>query len=102
MEKAALDSTHYEPCLPDYMPARIMALGQVSSAPCVVREISQAGAILQVDDGWILPRTFWLCIEGETCMHYCTAVWRKGSELYCRLGESRTPQEAFTHSGSIG
>ena len=45
---------------------------------CIVREISPAGARLQLGDDWILPRGFWLRPEGDTQMHYCTVAWIEG------------------------
>lgn len=71
----------YEPRLPVHMAAKITAPGQVSPAPCVVRQISQAGARLQIVDGWIIPPTFWLLIDGDTRLHYCVVVWREGTNL---------------------
>jgi hypothetical protein len=81
MQNSSLEKRRYEPRLPAYMAARIVAPGQVSPAPCVVLEISQAGAKLQIGNDWILPRTFWLRIDGDTLMHYCTLVWREGQHV---------------------
>jgi len=63
------------------MAARIVAPGQNSPAPCLVREISEAGAKLQIDECWIIPRTFWLRIDGDIRLHHCTVVRRNGPEI---------------------
>jgi hypothetical protein len=76
-----LENRQYQPRLSAHMAAHIVAPGQVSPAPCIVREISPAGAKLYIDRGWILPRNFWLRIDGDTCMHFCTIVWRNGDAL---------------------
>jgi hypothetical protein len=66
-----------QPRLPAYMPAKIIVPGKVSEAPCVIRQISPAGAQLQIDPAWILPRSFWLRIIGDYRLHLCTVKWRQ-------------------------
>ena|SRR5688572_17147820 len=70
-----------QPRLAAYMPAKIIVTGKLSEAPCIVREISLAGAQLHIDSGWILPRSFWLRLVGESQMHSCTVRWREGSHV---------------------
>ena len=72
------EQRRHQPRLTAYMPAKIIVPGKVSEAPCVIRQISPAGAQLHVDPSWILPRCFWLRMVGETQMHYCTVIWREG------------------------
>jgi hypothetical protein len=81
MSKTAVEARQHEPRLGAHMAAKIVAPGQVSPAPCVVREISPAGAKLEIADGWIIPRTFWLRITGDTCLHHCALVWRDGQAV---------------------
>jgi hypothetical protein len=45
-----------QPRLPARMQARIISAARGSPAPCVVREISPAGAKLDVDKNWALPK----------------------------------------------
>jgi len=78
---AATNKRRYEPRLPAHMAAQILAPGQYSPAPCVVREISQTGGKLQLEEGWIIPPTFWLLIQGDSVMHYCKVMWREGPAL---------------------
>jgi hypothetical protein len=63
------------------MEARIISPGRRSPVPCVVREISPAGARLDVGKDWELPKAFWLRITGDSCMHFCTVTWRDGDSL---------------------
>jgi hypothetical protein len=81
IHKAFAEQRQHEPRLPAHMAARIVAPGQVSPAPCRVREISPAGAKLHIEDGWIIPPTFWLRIDGDTRLHYCAVVWRDGLNI---------------------
>ncbi|HEY7748407.1 MAG TPA: hypothetical protein VH933_07005 [Aestuariivirgaceae bacterium] len=69
------------PRLSARMAAKIIAPGQVSPAPCIVTEISPVGAKLNIDSGWILPRNFWLRIDGDRDVHYCTIKWRDGGTV---------------------
>jgi hypothetical protein len=64
--------------LPANLAAYIVAPGQVSPAPCIVQEISQFGAKLQVDNCWISPRVFWLRLNGGIRLHHCLFLWRAG------------------------
>jgi len=73
---ALVEQRQFHPRLPANMSARIVAPGQISPAPCVVREISQFGAKLEIRPGWIIPRTFWLRIDGDSRLHHCLVVWR--------------------------
>ena len=71
----------HQPRLPTNMKARIIVPGQVAPAPCKITNISPAGARLQIETQWILPRSFWLRIVGDASLHYCMMVWRKGEEV---------------------
>lgn len=67
------------PRLEAYMQAKIIVPGKLSEAQCIIRQISPAGAQLEIAPGWILPHSFWIRIVGESQMHYCTVIWREGS-----------------------
>jgi PilZ domain-containing protein len=69
------------PRLPARMEACIVAPVHGSLASCVVREVSPAGAKLEVDDDWFLPEAFWLRIVGDTGMHFCKVAWRHGASV---------------------
>jgi hypothetical protein len=73
-----IEKRQYQPRLPANMAAQIMAPRQVLPARCLVLEISQFGAKLLVDSYWVLPRTFWLRLEGDAHLHPCVIVWRDG------------------------
>jgi hypothetical protein len=62
-----------------------LAPGQISPAPCLVQDISEMGAKLRVNDGWIVPKTFWLRINGDSNLRHCTVAWRKGQVLGVRF-----------------
>jgi PilZ domain len=78
---AAIEKRRHQPRLPAHMTASIVAPGQLSPAPCVVREVSFEGAKLELDGEWIIPKLFWLRIEGDVRLHYCVVVWRDGSSV---------------------
>jgi hypothetical protein len=54
------------------------APGQVAPAPCIVREVFDYGAKLQVDLCWISPPAFWLRLNGGICLQHCLFLWRAG------------------------
>ena len=56
------------PRLEAYMQARIIVPGKTSEAPCVIRQISPAGAQLEIAPGWILPHSFWLRMVKSRCI----------------------------------
>src|SRR5688572_10622381 len=76
---AAAEKRKYQPRLEAYMQARIIVPGKVCDGQCIIRQISPAGAQLQIAPEWILPRSFWLRIVGESQLHYCTLIWREGA-----------------------
>jgi hypothetical protein len=96
---AAAEKRQDQPRLNAYMPAKIIVPGQVSPAECIVRQISPAGAQLQVDSSWILPRTFWLRIVGDPGMYHCTVRWREGRIIGVQFGtDDRNTWWAHSHN----
>jgi hypothetical protein len=75
--RVLVEHRHDQPRLAAYMPARIIVPGKVSEAPCVIRQMSPAGAQLQIDPAWILPRSFWLRIVGDFRLYQSTVKWRQ-------------------------
>lgn len=53
--------------------------------PCVVRDLSVAGARLQVDCGDNIPNTFDLLIELDGFESECEIVWREGKQVGVRF-----------------
>ncbi len=67
---------------------------------CTVRETSQTGARLRVDDVLAIPSHFDLIIELDAVEYSCEAVWRRNGEIGVRfLGEPR--QKARTRAQVI-
>lgn len=57
---------------------------------CTVREISETGARLRVDDVMGIPNHFDLVIELDAVEYPCEVVWRRQGEIGVRfLGEPR-------------
>ncbi|HEX4892301.1 MAG TPA: response regulator [Hyphomicrobiaceae bacterium] len=52
-----------------------------ATIPCVVRDISEKGARLQVQNGAGVPDTFELIVELDGIEAHCAIVWRKPSEV---------------------
>ena len=78
------------------MPAIILVPGQVSPAPCVIRELSSSGACLDVDPEWVLPRVFWLRISTDCHLHSGRMIWRQGRAVGVELSRTsiqQTPSE---------
>jgi hypothetical protein len=94
---ASAEKRQDQPRLSAYMPAKIIVPGQACPAECIIRQISPAGAQLQVDTAWILPPTFWLRIIGDTSMYHCTVMWRDGRKIAVDFGNDRSSWWANSH-----
>ncbi len=55
--------------------------GRHATMPCVVRDISDGGARLQVAQGAAVPDTFELIVELDGLEAQCVVVWRKQHEV---------------------
>jgi hypothetical protein len=76
----------------------IAAAGHHTAVPCTVRDLTETGARLKLQDAAVLLREpFELLIEIDGLEAECQVVWRKGSEigvsfLKVRRGAPRRPQ----------
>ena len=61
--------------------AKIAFAARCASLPCVVRDVSETGARLQVKDQSSVPETFELLIELDGFEVACEVVWRKCGEV---------------------
>jgi len=59
---------------------------------CAVREISETGARLRVDDVMGIPDHFDLIIELDAVEYSCQAVWRRQGEIGVRFLEPPRPR----------
>jgi hypothetical protein len=49
-----------------------------SAIPCIVRDLSETGAKLEFDQGWIVPSTFILFVEIDGYKVQCEKIWSCG------------------------
>ncbi|MBZ0215529.1 MAG: PilZ domain-containing protein [Fimbriimonadaceae bacterium] len=49
--------------------------------PCMVRNVSERGALLRIDDHSVAPNTFVLHIELDSVEVDCEVVWRSNNEV---------------------
>lgn len=62
--------------------ALTLVKGQSDAILCVVKNISQAGArIVLQDETSFVPQQFKLSVPGQDIMADCEQVWRKGREI---------------------
>jgi hypothetical protein len=54
-----------------YMFAKMLVPGQDVPTSCIVREISPSGAQIEVKGHSVVPKVFWLQIDGDTKLHLC-------------------------------
>jgi len=54
---------------------------QTEQLRCIVRDISQDGALLELSQAKDLPSGFWLRLESETTLRLCTVAWRSERQL---------------------
>jgi hypothetical protein len=72
---------------------RIYFNNRMTSMDCVVRDVTEKGARLQVSESVALPDAFEIYLPKKD-EHFCAqAQWRKGDQL----GVSWTPDSAFRH-----
>jgi hypothetical protein len=74
---------------PALMKALILAPGQQSPAPCLVRDVSKGGVKLEVNKDGDIPSIFWLQIEGEPGLRSCAVIWHKAVQLGVSFTQSR-------------
>lgn len=58
--------------------------GRHSTLPCLVRELSEAGARLEIDQAHV-PDTFELIVELDGLEADCEVIWRRGDRVGVRF-----------------
>lgn len=84
-----------------YMRASIVHPLQAENPTCLVRDISQDGALIDFPDAAKLPLLFWLRLEGDPTLNLCTIAWRSESQLGVEFSEKimeRRRVERWTQS----
>jgi hypothetical protein len=59
--------------------------GSGGSFPCAVRNVSEAGAAIEIDGFVALPRNLTLSIAPDHPSRPCHVVWRKGKRVGVRF-----------------
>lgn len=57
-----------------------------ASVPCVIRNLSEGGAGISIDENWKAPEKFWLIRTAERLACEAAPAWRQGSFAGLRLG----------------
>lgn len=57
-----------------------------ASVPCIIRNLSEGGAGISIDEDWKAPETFWLIRIVERLACEATPAWRHGAFAGLRLG----------------
>ena len=70
------------------MPAEIFYPNQNQHLVCMVRDLSQDGALLDVPLAKEMPFVFWLRLDGETKLRFCTVVWGLENHRHVRSSVS--------------
>jgi PilZ domain-containing protein len=73
-----------------FIKGRIHFNNRLSSMDCIVRDLTEKGARLQVSESIALPDTFELYLPNKDAHFRARAQWRKGDQL----GVSWTPESA--------
>ena len=69
------------------MPAVIFYPNQNQHVACMVLDLSQDGALLDVPLAKEMPFVFWLRLDGETTLRFCTVVWGSENHLGVEFSE---------------
>ena len=64
-----------------FMQAVITHPRQTKHLSCIVRNISQDGALVELPQAKDLPVSFWLRLEGEITLRLCTVAWRSERQV---------------------
>ena len=72
------------------MPAVIFYPNQNEHVGCMVRDLSQDGALLELPLAKELPLIFWLRLTGETTLRFCNVAWHSENYLGVEFSEQIT------------
>src|SRR5689334_16029614 len=64
-----------------------------SSIDCVVRRMSDRGAVLQADSHLGIPKSFHLLISGEGLSRAAKLIWQSGNEIGIEFEAGEKPKE---------
>jgi len=81
-----------------FIKGRIYFNNRLTSMDCIVRDVTEKGARLQVSESVALPDAFELYLPNKDEHFRAQAQWRKGDQL----GISWTPDSAFRHKAESG
>ena len=69
------------------MQASIFHPLQTEHLSCIVRDISQDGAMMEFPHTKKLPALFWLRLDGEATLRLCTIAWTSESQVGVEFSE---------------
>jgi PilZ domain len=81
-----------------FIKGRIYFNNRLSSLDCIVRDVSDRGARLQVPESVALPDAFELYLPGKDEHYRAQAHWRKADQI----GVSWTPDSSFRQKAESG
>ncbi len=64
-----------------------------SAVPCIVRDLSETGAKVEFNLGWIVPTNFTLFVELDGFKVECEKVWHRGDLYGVRFTGPRMPTD---------
>lgn len=64
-----------------------------SAVPCIIRDLSESGAKVEFDLGWIVPSNFTLFVDLEGFKVECEKVWHRGKQYGLRFTSPRIPTD---------
>ena len=68
-----------------FMAAYVLAIDAPTPLFCLVRDMSQTGARLELSEGTVLPGTFELHITGRRRVYRAEVIWRRAEEVGIRF-----------------
>jgi hypothetical protein len=72
--------------------AKLMAAERSPPVLCIIREVSPAGAKLELFKSEVIPTGFWLKLDGGTSMYYCSVKWMEGLSIGIEVGAEHREQ----------
>ena len=83
------------------MSAAVVDPQQGMAGKCVVRNLSRTGAQLHCREDVVMPDIFWLRVDGEANLRYCTVIWKDGRVMGTDFAAERAIRAAEEEARKI-
>lgn len=86
---------------PAFMRGNIVVPHSGIIAECRVRDFCTAGAKLELEKPEAVPSIFWLRIDGDKTLHYCSAKWHSKRQIGVEFTREKRLRDAKSEVASL-